>query len=117
MLILERKISINQQLVPKAYTKLRMTMETNITFATARNMIISNTYFLHKNIHKQTWISPCGLIRNQINHMLVDNQIKSCINVIKSMQGSSALSNLVKSKYQQNGGRRISTKKKSTRMY
>lgn len=35
-----------------------------ITFATARNTIISNTYFLHKNIHKQTWIFPCGLVRN-----------------------------------------------------
>jgi len=48
-----------------------------ITFATARNMIISITYFPYKNILKQTWIYSCELVRNQIDHMLVDNQIKS----------------------------------------
>jgi hypothetical protein len=71
-----------------------------ITFAAARNMIISNTYFPHKNIHKQTWISPCGLIRNQIDHILVDNRIKSCVKDIRSMRGSSAMSDhfLVKAK-------------------
>jgi len=71
-----------------------------ITFATARNMIISNTYFPHKKIHKQTWISPCGLVKNQIDHMLVDNRIKSCVNDIRSMRGSSAMSDhfLVKAK-------------------
>ena len=55
-------------------------------------MIISNTYFPHKNIHKQTWISPYGLVRNQIDHMLVDNRIKSCVRDIRSMRGSSAMS-------------------------
>jgi len=79
-----------------------------ITFATAKNMIISNTYFPHKNIHKQTWISPCGLVRNQIDHMLVDNRIKSCVKDIRSMRGSSAMSDhfLVKAKIKL----RISTK-------
>jgi len=48
-----------------------------ITFAAAKNLIISNTYFPNKNIHKQTWISLCGLVRNQIDHILVDSQIKS----------------------------------------
>jgi len=41
-----------------------------ITFASNRNMVLSSTMFPHKNIHKQTWISPCGRIRNQIDHVL-----------------------------------------------
>jgi len=47
-----------------------------ITFSTARNMLISNTYFPLKNIHKQTWIFLHGIKKNQIDHMLVDNWIK-----------------------------------------
>ncbi|KAL4083606.1 hypothetical protein QTP88_028922 [Uroleucon formosanum] len=62
-----------------------------ITFATANNMIISNTYFPHKNIHKQAWISP------------LDNRIKSCVKDIKNMRGSSAMSDhfLAKNKYKE----------------
>jgi len=36
-----------------------------ITFDTARNMIISCACFFHMNIHKQTWISPCGFASNR----------------------------------------------------
>jgi len=63
-----------------------------ITFATARNMRISSTMFPHKNIHKQTWISPCGKVRNQIDHVMVDYRIRSSINDVRSMRGSSAVS-------------------------
>jgi hypothetical protein len=85
-----------------------------ITFATAKNMIISNTYFPHKNIHKQTGISPCGLVRNQIDHILVDNRIKSCIIDI-SMRGSSTMSDyfLMKAKITL----RISTKWRKKNKY
>ncbi|KAE9522623.1 hypothetical protein AGLY_016986 [Aphis glycines] len=63
-----------------------------ISFAAARNMTISSTCFPHKNIHKQTWISPCGYVRNQIDHIVVDSRIKSCIRDVRSMRGSSAMS-------------------------
>jgi len=86
-----------------------------ITFATAENMIISNTYFSHKNIHKQTWISPCGLVRNQIDRMLLDNRLKSCFKDIRSMRGNSAMSDhfLVKTKITL----RISTKWRKKNKY
>ncbi|XP_050430865.1 craniofacial development protein 2-like [Adelges cooleyi] len=63
-----------------------------ITFATASNMRISSTMFPHKNIHKQTWISPCGKVRNQIDHVMVDYRIRLSINDVRSMRGSSAVS-------------------------
>jgi len=63
-----------------------------ITFASNRNMVVSSKIFPHKNIHKQTWISPCGKIRNQIDHVLVDNRIRSNIIDVRSMRGSSAIS-------------------------
>jgi len=63
-----------------------------VTFASNRNMVVSSTMFPHKNIHKQTWMSSCGRIGNQIEHVLVDNRIRSNIIDLRSMRGSSALS-------------------------
>jgi exonuclease III len=33
-------------------------------FAVSRNMVISSVRFLHKDIHKETWISPDGHTKN-----------------------------------------------------
>jgi len=63
-----------------------------VTFATARNMIISSTMFPRKNIHKQTWISPCEKLRNQIDHVIVDHRIRSIIHDVRNLKGSSAVS-------------------------
>jgi len=64
-----------------------------VTFESNRNMAISSTIFPHKNIHKQTWISPCGRIRNQIDHVLADKRIRSNDIDVRRMKGSSAISN------------------------
>lgn len=63
-----------------------------VTFTSNRNMVVSRTMFPHKNIHKQTWMSPCGRIRKQIDHVLVDNRIRSNVMDVRSMRGSSAIS-------------------------
>jgi len=41
-----------------------------INLALASNMIISSTCFPRKNIHKETWVSPNGMVKNQIDHVL-----------------------------------------------
>jgi hypothetical protein len=37
-----------------------------IDFAAGRQMAIKSTYFMHKQIHLETWHSPDGRTRNQI---------------------------------------------------
>jgi hypothetical protein len=43
-----------------------------IDFAISRNMVISSVRFPHKDIHKETWISPDGHTKNWIDHVLID---------------------------------------------
>jgi hypothetical protein len=41
---------------------------TLVEFAAGRQMAINNTYFMHKQIHLQTWHSPDGHTFNQIDN-------------------------------------------------
>lgn len=50
-------------------------------------MVISSTCYAHKNIHKATWTSPGGTTNNQIDHVIVDNQIKHWIQDVRSCRG------------------------------
>ncbi|PNF35640.1 hypothetical protein B7P43_G18287 [Cryptotermes secundus] len=43
-----------------------------IDFAESKNLIISSTYFPHKNIHKRTWAALDGVTLNQIDHVLIE---------------------------------------------
>lgn len=47
-----------------------------VIFETSRNVRISITMFLQKNIYKQTWISSRGEVRNQVDRVMVDYQIR-----------------------------------------
>jgi len=43
-----------------------------INFATATNMRVCSSFFMHKNIHKVTWMPPNGRRGTQIDHILID---------------------------------------------
>lgn len=41
-----------------------------INMAMPEELVISSTYFLRKNIHKYTRISPNGITKTQIDHIM-----------------------------------------------
>jgi hypothetical protein len=45
-----------------------------IDFAAGRQMVIKSTYFMHQRIHLETWHSPDGRTRYQIDHCLIDGR-------------------------------------------
>jgi hypothetical protein len=72
-----------------------------IDFAVSKNMVISSVRFPHKDIHKETWISPDGHTKIQIDHVLIDARHASDIIDVKSCRGSDCDSDhyFVKIKY------------------
>ena len=48
-------------------------------FCDFNEMVITGTIFLHKEIHKQTWVSPNGRTKNQIDHTLVNRKLRTSV--------------------------------------
>jgi endonuclease/exonuclease/phosphatase family metal-dependent hydrolase len=63
-----------------------------ISFATSKGMTIGSTFFPHKQIHKQTWMSPGGTTKNQIDHVMIDSRRKHCITDVKTCRGVCGIS-------------------------
>lgn len=42
-------------------------------------LMITDTLFPHKTIHKATWTSPDGVTRNQIDHILVSRKFRNSV--------------------------------------
>lgn len=63
-----------------------------VNFTMTRNMVVSSTTFPHKDIHKQTWISLTAQTKYQIVYVIIDRRFKRCIMDVRSMRGSSAMS-------------------------
>ena len=59
-----------------------------VDFAAGRNLKICSTAFPHKNIHKETWLSPDGTTRNQIDHVVVDARHATNILDVRSLRGA-----------------------------
>ncbi|XP_066958651.1 uncharacterized protein [Macrobrachium rosenbergii] len=47
------------------------------SFCLANDLVIVGTPFQHHNIHKTTWVSPCGKYKNQIDHIAVSKRYGS----------------------------------------
>ncbi|VVC39857.1 Endonuclease/exonuclease/phosphatase,Reverse transcriptase domain [Cinara cedri] len=50
-----------------------------INFCMTNGMVLSSTYFPRKDIHKQTWVAPNQVVKNQIDHIMIQNRHKGCI--------------------------------------
>jgi endonuclease/exonuclease/phosphatase family metal-dependent hydrolase/ribosomal protein S28E/S33 len=59
-----------------------------VDFASSRNIVVSSTFFPHRNIHKRTWASPDGVTFNQIDHVLTDKRAASSILDVRSYRGA-----------------------------
>ena len=59
-----------------------------VNFATSKNLVVKNTMFPHRNIHKYTWTSPDGKTNNQIDHVLIDKRWHSSVLDVRSLRGA-----------------------------
>lgn len=71
-----------------------------IEFATERDLKIAGTYFEHKDVHNETWVSPDNKTKNQIDHVLIEAKHMNIIKNVRSYRGAEASSDhfLVKAK-------------------
>ena len=59
-----------------------------ISFCTANHLVIGGTLFQQKDIHKYTWTSPCGQVRNQIDHIAINQERKRTLRNVRSYRGA-----------------------------
>ena len=59
-----------------------------VNFATSKNLVVKNTMFPHRNIHKYTWTSPDGKTHNQIDHVFIDRRWHSSVLDVRSLRGA-----------------------------
>jgi hypothetical protein len=59
-----------------------------VNFATSKNLVVKNTMFPHRKIHKYTWTSPEGNTHDQIDHVLTDRRQHSSILDVRSFRGA-----------------------------
>ncbi|GFS14922.1 craniofacial development protein 2-like [Elysia marginata] len=51
------------------------------------NLVIGGTIFKHEDIHKETWNSPDGQTRNQINHAAINRRWRSSLVDARAIRG------------------------------
>ena len=57
------------------------------SFCLANDMVIGGTLFQHHDIHKATWVSPCGRYKNQIDHVAVSRRHRNSLLDVRVRRG------------------------------
>ena len=57
-------------------------------FCTVNEMLVTNTWYQHKEIHKHTWVCPGRELRSIVHYFLArkDNQVR--VNYVKVVRGA-----------------------------
>lgn len=83
------KQSTLQQLDAIALHKLTNDNRQRLTnFAASSDLVIGATLFLHKDIHKLTWISPDGFTINQTHHFFISSRSRSNLLDVRSRRAN-----------------------------
>ena len=59
-----------------------------LDFCGLNNLLVTGTIFPHKLIHKQTWTSPGGQAKNQIDHVLMTRHHRTSVMDPQAMRGA-----------------------------
>ena len=61
-------------------------------FCAFNDLVIGGSIFQHKNIHKETWISPDGCTRNQIDYITISRKWRRSLQDTRSKRGADVAS-------------------------
>lgn len=56
----------------------------------SKELVINNTYFPQKDLHKHTFVSPDGKTKNQIDQITISTKHRSAISNVRSYRGAIA---------------------------
>ena len=59
-----------------------------IEFCLMNGLVLGNSIFPHKSIHKITWVSPDGVTKNQIDRVCVNKQFRSSLKYVRVYRGA-----------------------------
>jgi len=57
-------------------------------FCQMNRMVVTGSIFPHKDIHKATWVSPDGVTRNQIDHVIIGSKWRSSVMDTRAKRGA-----------------------------
>jgi len=59
-----------------------------VNIVSSKNLLVKNTMFPHRNLHKYLWTPPDKKTSNQIDHILIDRSWQSSVLDVRSFRGA-----------------------------